>query len=379
MIVTALALANAIVRSEADARPELSVKIWPAHPLALRSAAMEEVGLAAARGASPQARTMERLRRLSARAPLEPEPFLVEAALALKGGDAPRARRLLIEAQRDPRSPAARYLLADFLIRNGDIAGGLREFIVLSRIAPGATGQLLPVLAAYARTPGAIPELRQLVGKSPHLRAPLLNMLAADPANADLVLALATPVQANDQGRWKARLLKGLVDAGMYSKAFQLWGQLSGVPGPWSGLFRPDFANTAEPPPFNWAFAKGEGGIAEPAAGGALRVLHYGRTETRLATQLLLLPAGHYALAFAVSGDAGVDGQLRWRIACLPSGPRVLDLPLRRGGAAGPAGRFQVPASGCQAQWIELVGTPLDSARSSDATISQLSLSRVGG
>lgn len=380
ILAAAVSVGSAVVRSEAEDPARFSQTIWPNHPVTLRSEAMAQIGLAAARGELPSAETMNRVRLLASRAPLEPDPFLVEAALAQKRGEAARAARLLVEARRrDPRSPGARYLLADQLIRNGDIVEGLKEMTALSRMVPGTADQLVPDLVAYARMPGAISQLRQLFRESPDLLPVLLSSLAADAANADLILELAqSSTASSNPRRWRAKLLKSLVDAGMYAKAYQVWARFAGVRTPPTGLFRPDFAPTPEPPPFNWTLAQSGGGVADPAPGGGLRVLYYGRRLTTLATQLMLLPAGRYELSFAVTGDAGSDGQLRWRIACLPSGPRVLDLTLTRANTARAAGQFQVPSSGCAAQRIELIGAPADTPRSSDATIAQLRLSRVG-
>lgn len=380
ILAAAVSVGSAVVRSEAEDPARFSQTIWPNHPVTLRSEAMAQIGLAAARGELPSAETMDRVRLLASRAPLEPDPFLVEAALAQKRGEAARSARLLVEARRrDPRSPGARYLLADQLIRNGDIVEGLKEMTVLSRMVPGAADQLVPGLVAYARMPGAIPKLRRLFRESPDLQPVLLSSLASDAANADLILELAqSSTASSNPRRWRAKLVKSLVDAGMYAKAYQVWARFAGVKTPPSGLFRPDFAPTPEPPPFNWRFAKSDGGFAE-RSGGALQVVHFGRKKTALASQLMLLPAGGHELSFAVAGDVGTDGQLRWWIRCLPGGATVLDLPLTGSSVGRRVGsQFQVPSTGCTAQHIVLAGVPADMARSSDARISQLQLARVG-
>ncbi len=378
LLAAAVSIATAVYRFEAEA-PRISETIWPNHPQVLQSLAMTQIGQAAALGQLPSGETMERVRKLAARAPFEPEPFLIEAALAQKRGEATRAARLLIEARRrDPRSPGARYLLADQMIRNGDIVGGLKEMTVLSRLVKGAADQLVPGLAAYARTPGAIPELKRLFRESPDLEPVLLSALASDSQSADLALAIAQPSSfASDKGQWRTTLLRSLVGAGLYAKAYSVWARFAEI-APSSGLYRPDFSPSPAPPPFNWTLAQAGGGLAEPAPGGGLRVVHYGRKEAALASQLILLQPGRYALALAVAGDVGSDGQLRWRIRCLPSRTLLLDLPLTRANAKGAGGQFQVPGAGCGAQRIDLAGVQTDISGSSDATISPLRLSRVG-
>lgn len=377
LLAAAVSTATAIYRFEGET-PRVSQVFWPNHPQVLRSLAMAQIGQAAALGQLPSAETMELVRKLARRGPFEPEPFLIEAALAQKRGEADRAMQLLIEARRrDPRSPGARYLLADQLIRNGDIVGGLKEMTVLSRLVSGATDQLVPALAAYARTPGAIPELKRLFQESPDLEPVLLSALASDPQSVDLALAIAQPSSfAGDNAQWRTRLLGTLVDAELYARAYSVWSRFAGV-APSSGIYRPDFTASSAPSPFNWTLAQAGGGLAEPAPGGGLRVVHYGRKEASLASQIILLQPGRYALAMAVAGDVGSDGQLRWRIRCLPSQAVLLDLALTRANAQRAGGQFQVPGGGCTAQRVDLTGVPTDVSGSSDATISPLRLSRV--
>lgn len=381
VLAAAVSIGSATVRSEADVLPRLSGKIWPNHPLTLRGEAMVQIGQAAALGQLPSEPTMGQIRRLAYRAPIEPEPFLVQAALAQKRGEAARAEQLLLQARsRDPRSPAARYLLADHYIRRGDIVAGLREMSVMTRFVKGSADQLVPGLVAYAATPGAVPKLRQIVSDSPDLEPALLSALASDADNADLVLAIAGPSTpaGGSAGQWRPKLLNSLVEQGNYDKAYSIWARFAGVKTPASGLFRPDFTPSDALPPFNWTLAQA-GGLAEPSPRGGLHVIHYGRKETVLASQLLLLDPGRYELAMAVTGDVGADGQLRWRIRCLPSGRLAAEIPLTRSNAQKAGAQFVVPASGCGAQRIALAGARMDIPRSSDASISPLRLSRAGG
>ncbi|MDQ3477833.1 MAG: hypothetical protein M3438_01535, partial [Pseudomonadota bacterium] len=94
LLAAAGSIANAVVRSEADGMARFSERIWPNHPATLRSTAMAQIGQAAARGELPATQTMQKMRRLAARAPLQPEPFLVEAALAAKRGESERGAQL---------------------------------------------------------------------------------------------------------------------------------------------------------------------------------------------------------------------------------------------------------------------------------------------
>ena len=117
---------------------------------------MSEVGSAAAAGQDVSHSTLEGLKLAAGAAPLQPEPFLVHGAIAERTGDLARARSLLEMARwRDPRSPAALYLLADVWLREGNIVQGLRPLALMSRIMPATSVQLVPALAEFARAPRA--------------------------------------------------------------------------------------------------------------------------------------------------------------------------------------------------------------------------------
>lgn len=374
-----LSIANAIVAAMVESRPGLVERVWPGHPLVIRDVAMAEVGIAAAQGRLPPQETMEQVRRLAQRAPLLPEPFLINAAIVLRKGETRNAERLLIEARRrNARSLAARYLLADLYLRTGSVRSALREIAAMTRILPGAAGQLVPRLAAYARTPGATPELKRVLRENPDLESMLLSSLATDPANTELVLALANGGgEAGEPRAWQSTLLQTLIKAGMYRKAHLVWTKFAGLAAPTTGIYRPDFSESNAPPPFSWTLGGADGGVAEPLGGG-LRVLYYGRKDVEFARQSVLLAPGRYRLGMVVTGSSGPEGQLRWVVRCLPALNTILEL--RLGAAKRPqvSGSFDVPANGCDAQDILLLGVGQEFPKSSDVQIGPLQLARIG-
>lgn len=382
--VVAVLLAASVARLTAaegliDSRPGLAEKLAPRSPEVLLALAMTGVGTAAAQGRLPDEETMRRLEELGQVAPLDPRPLLVEAAIAQKEGDVGRAEQLLLEARRlDPRSTAARYLLADVWLRDGRVADGLNELAILSRLFRGSSVQLVPALAAYAKTPGAADELRGVLRSNPHLKGPLLGALAADPDNAGLILEIdqgSVRTNGADPPSWQATLLDGMVRRGSYRQAYDLWRRLSGAAGDRRPLlFNGEFRKLAAPPPFNWRFASTGAGFAEPG-NGSMRVLHYGRESTALASQLLLLPPGNYRFSVAVSGTAA-PGSLAWALTCFPARRQVMEMPI--GQAGGQAVRFAIPA-GCAAQRLELLGRASDMPKESDVRIGPASIEREGG
>lgn len=363
----------------AETRPDLASKLAPYAPQSMSAVAMREVGQAAAKGGDPNLATMHQLADLSAVAPLHPEPFLVEAALAERKSDYDRAERLLEQARlREPRSVAARYLLADVSFRKGEIVKGLKQMAILSRLVPTTSVQLVPALSAYARTPGAEAKLAGVLAENEQLKRPLLTALSADPDNADLVLGLAgTDVKLTDveTQAWKTRLLQGFIARRDYQRSYDLWRRFAGISdGAPPLLFNGVFKKLDAPPPFNWNFSSSSAGVAEPDK-DRLRVLYYGRDNTSLASQLLMLPAGSYRFAAPVSGQVA-EGSLRWTIQCVGGAGQLGEL--RLGGAGSSQMAFTVPSGNCAAQWLELRGSAQDVPHPSDVQIGPARIERTG-
>ena len=89
----------------------------------------------------------------------------------------------------------------------------------LARISEKASQPLAPALAAYARSAGAIPQLRKFFAGAPATRDKTLEILSADPANANLVLALAPPLPLHQlpPPAWQVVLVRALVTGGNYA------------------------------------------------------------------------------------------------------------------------------------------------------------------
>lgn len=237
-------------------------------PDALPVRIMTDVGTAAARGKAPSDRTMADVHRLAIQRPLNWEPFLVQGAIALRQADYARAELLILDAKlRAPRSPAARFLLAQAYLQTNRPVEAMAEMAVLNRLLPSASAQLAPALADYARAPGAVRQIRTILQSYPELETPLLAKLSSDPDNTDLILALSTSKQpAGPAPDWQRLLLTTLINAKQYDKAYAIWRKMAGAPDLRGGFYNPDFADQAAPPPFNWQFTPGAGESRSPAA-----------------------------------------------------------------------------------------------------------------
>ena len=348
--------------------------VFASHPDALTDRSMVEIGTSAARGGTVPPSSRRAIASVARKAPLVPDPFLVEGAIAEINGDPSRAERLFLAARyRDPRAQGARYFLADRYLRTNRILPGLVELAALARLSEKASQPLIPALAAYARTPGVITELRRFFEFDPALRDSTLALLADDSRNAPLILSLAPEaLKGAAPADWHGRLIQSLINDGDYAGADVLWSRIAGVANR-GLLFNPQFRVSSAPPPFNWIFTTGAAGVAEPSGSGGLDVIYYGRAEVTLASQLLRLAPGGYRLAMRVEGPSQASG-LAWTILCVPSNEALLQLPLGTVGKGSVAGAFAVPAADCPAQSLELRGRPTNSAATEQFTVFNLRL-----
>jgi tetratricopeptide (TPR) repeat protein len=380
VLVAGLAVVRGAVVASDGFASGFATTLAPTHPELIKAGVMAEVGRAAALGEQPRAEALEGLERLARGRPLAAEPFLVHGAIALQRGEPMRAETLLAEARRrDPRAPAARYLLADLYLRTGRPLPAMAEMSVLHRLLPNASGQLAPALAAYAQTPGARQQLEEIVENYPELEPALLLELAGDARHVGLVLALAGRKPGRwTAGDWQQKLIGTLIERGDLRRARDVWQRLSGVEAPSAAVFNPGFATSSAPPPFNWTLTSDQGGVAEATSAG-LQVLYYGRADLDLASQTMLLPPGRYRLAMTVSGDVGDAGSLRWTVNCLGSGRRLVELPLPTGtGPRQAAAGFAVPPGDCAAQRVALSAEGREFPKEAEFRISGFSLGRAG-
>ena len=372
-LLSSFSVIRAAAVADRQARPELAQALWPPHPAVITDRALLAIARAATRGQPVSAATRDQVRRVAEKAPLSPDPYLIEGAIAETEGRGDAAERLLLAArERDPRSRGARYLLAERFFRTGRITEALIEMQALVNLQSRGLEVFVPALVSYAGSPGAVPQLKAFFLKYPRVEPAVLSVLARDPDNADLVLALANVREPGS--RWQSNLIMALARDGQFARAQSAWASLSGLRLP-AGLFNPDFADIAAPPPFNWAFPESSEGIAEPDGSGGVDVLYYGRAKAILARQLLLLPAGKYRLAMNVARTDGEAAAIRWTLRCATAGKLLAQLPLRPGPVAG---QFVVPA-GCTAQWLELEGIAGETPGTSELKLAGLRLTSGQG
>lgn len=352
--------------------------LWPDHPRVTGGAAMREVAIAAAGGSEPARSTRARFAALAKADPLAPEPFLAEGALAVRRGDYRRAEPLLLHARTlEPRSPSARYLLADLYLRQGQPMAAMAEMSALNRLVPAGSMQLAQAFAQYSARAGAAPQVRAILSAYPELEDLVLQQLSSDARNAPLVLSLFKSGRPRSMPPpWLSILVATLIAAGEHRQAFEAWRHVSGSKGAPGSLFNPGFDASDAPPPFNWSFARAGGAVVE-AGSGQLKVLYFGREDLNLAEQLLLLQPGTHHVSMQLSGTTG-ENDIRWSLQCIPDGAMLMQLPIRSAGPASALSRdFTVPA-GCPVQRLVLRADGVEFPERAEFRISRLALAKAG-
>lgn len=368
LLIGALSVREWIAQGEASPPLRHAAAAIVGHPELLREQLLLDSAIAARNGKGLSAAAADRMAGLAREAPLASEPFLVAGAASQFRDELAKAEALYAAARsRNPRSSAARFLLADLYLRTGRPEAGLAELLALSRLKPGAAGPLGPGLAAYARQPGAVSVLGPLIRSDPSVRQAMLIELAQDPANVDLVLRLAPRRAAGEPIRpWEGLLIEGLVGTSQLARAEEVWSRLTGRRR--DGAINDSGFAVGQPlAPFDWAYYAGPAGVVEAARGAGLDVIHYGREPMIAARQLARLSSGRHVL-LSRSSTAPATTHMAWRIVCA-DGPEVARLPVGR-----PA-PFSIPAN-CPAQWISLEAFPQDPATPLELRIASVQVDR---
>jgi len=380
ILAVAYIVRSSFVAAYADTDLKRAERLWPGHPSVLEGRAMINIAGAAAAGRGLDSETRHLIADLARTEPLAPQPFLITGAEALRDSRSGQAERLLLLArQRNPRAPAPRLLLAEKYISEGRIREGVPEAAVLGKLVPGSLEPLSQAFARYIQTSGVPDGMDEVMGSNVDLSTRILNELAADPDNADLLLkiaALAPPRPRGPAPPWQTQLISQLVAAEDYQKARLVWSKFAGGEADMSANIQDArFKGSFAAPPFNWTYAT-QGAVIEPR-GGSLHILYFGRDDETLASQLLVLRPGSYRLEMTISGQLSDPQTLNWKIICLHDKRVILDRSIGQAGALDWS--VDVSSSGCGAQQLELSAKANDAGRSSDFMISDLNLTARRG
>jgi hypothetical protein len=316
-----------------------------------------------------------------AQAPMADEPLFIAAAQAVIRRDNATALPLLEEARRrNPRSRLSRLLLLDQYLRAGRVADAASEMTVLARLLPEASKVLVPELARMAADPASQRALITVLRQDPDMHQAVLKHLVSANADDALILKLAREGASGTPSEppiWPAMLMHNLVQRGDVGRAQELWRQLGGAKPPEGLVYNGRFKQDAALPPFNWALDTTPAGVAEIGRKPGLQVEYYGRQRAALASQLLTLSPGTYRLQFEAEGNTSGEGsRLAWEISCAGSSASLgraemvgIDYDRKKLSL-----RFAVPRTGCNAQWLRLVGEPAEFPKTQNVLITNLDI-----
>lgn len=360
-VVTTSAV-NALVRRN----PLAAAAVAPDHPAVVFKLAMVEFRQQRG-GIAPD--TANRVKRAFNQAPLAEEPLMLNGVSALVSGRADLGERLFTAARdRNPRSRLPHLMLLDRYLRSDRVSEAASEITILARLLPQATPVLTSELAKFSEDPKSRLALGKVLRTDPGTRHAVLSHLAQKGAGREVVLSLAQasgalPGSPNDS--WKADLLNGMVGTGRIKEALAVWQGFADVKQREASKAVHDerFGGLPGAPPFGWSLLTNSAGLAERRAGGGLEVEYYGRADADLASQLLVLGPGRYRLSVRAEGEAiEASSYLAWRILCHGSNAAIAEMPIKNLTFQQRviSADFAIPATGCSAQWLKLVGVPAE-------------------
>lgn len=340
--------------------PTAALRLDPGYPPALLAVAQRQLrdgqtGLA-----------MATARRMLAISPGRGDAFAVLALAALQRGDADAPRLLAIALQRAPRNRDVRVQGALAALKSQDLPGTMAQIDALLRLSPDRGKVLYPMLARQSQDPKFADVLGATLARNPPWRRAFLIALADKDAPALGVdnihgwLAQHGALSQPEIARWLDRTLAD----GRWGDAFARWIGTLG-PGPLvipplrNGNFEHDITGSG----FDWRNDPVSGVFTDIEAGAGTRESraahsHFiGRVSRGNLRQPLLLAPGRYRLSMQVRGEfLRSDQGLQWRIRC-DRGATLATTDKLDGSFAWRTlnTEFQIPASQCAGQWLQLV------------------------
>jgi len=312
----------------------------------------------------------ERARRALRSSPLNARALSLLGQIADRKGDQKSAEALMqIAVGRTWHDFDADRWLLNRETERGDYAHALPYADAMLRIESGLQSELFPVLASFTVDPRALGALTAFLATSPPWRSWFLSELSIRLANQTRLVQLYAALNDTGNPPTKDELrpyLNRLIKDGNFELAYQTWRatlssqERADVTYP----FNRDFRFPVDNLPFNWNFAGADVQVVSLADSGknpALRVEYSGaRVDVAVANvkQLLLLPTGDYTYSGRVkTAELRTSRGLWWRISCA-DGPEsaIANTELVSGTMPWTdfTLKFQVPATGCAGQWLQL-------------------------
>jgi hypothetical protein len=303
--------------------------------------------------------------------PLNARALTLLGVVAERKGDQKNADALMrIAAARTWRDPATDKWLLNREAGRGDYVHALPYADAVLRMGREFQPELFPVLASFTVDPRAFEALTAFLGTSPPWRLWFLSQLSARLANQGRLVQLYAALNSTANPPTKDELrpyLNRLIKDENFELANQIWRatlppqQRTDETHP----FNRDFEFPVDNLPFNWAFediAGADSQVVSSVDNGKKRALlvEFSGARVRFANvkQLMPLPAGDYSFSGRVkTAELRTSRGLWWRIFCATGAANTLANTELVSGTIPWTDftvKFQVPATDCGAQWLQL-------------------------
>jgi len=302
--------------------------------------------------------------------PLDSRALSLLGLVAERKADLARAEALMsLAAARSWRNPAPHVWLFAQAIRRGKFEEALAQADGLLRVSPQYEATIYPVLTIFGIDPEALAALEGALAANPPWRRSFLASAVANGANDRLMTQLYQSLIRSSQPPTAAEMkpyLDRLILVGRFEEAYQDWRATSSpaetpVRYPYNGNFEAPLDGL----PFNWVFDSISGAeiqITEAPDRGnsrAMRVQFSGaRARFGRVGQLLMLAPGSYDLELAVKASSlRTERGPVWQVSCAETHALLAETKPVTGTTPWTdlKVRFSLPASGCNAQWLQLI------------------------
>jgi hypothetical protein len=361
-------IAQTAALSAVQSDPDTALNLVADQPVALIRRAQQELIEADGNLESAQEFAQRALRA----SPLTARAFTLLGLIAERKGDQKSAEALMrMAAARTWRDQPTDEWLLNNEARRADYAHAVPYADALLRISHNFQPELFPVLASFTVDPRAVEALTAFLATAPPWRTWFLSELSGRLANKSRLVQLYAALNDSENPPTKNELrpyLARLIKDENFELAHQTWHATLPQPQQQADETHPfnrDFEFPVDGLPFNWTLEAVPGAdiqVVSTVDGGkkrALLVEFYG-THVRFANvkQLLLLPAGYYSFSGRLkTAELRTVRGLWWRIFCANASANTLANTELVSGTMPWTDftvKFQVPATDCGAQWLQL-------------------------
>lgn len=349
--------ADELARSD----PAAALRIDPDHPQALLRLARQQLDAKDYDAATATARHVLKVE------PGQGDAFAILALAAVGRGDDNATKLITIAVQRAPRTLDVRTQAMVTALKAGDLAGGMRQLDAMLRLSPRRGEILFPAMAQQTADPAFARVLVDTLAKRPPWRRGFLGSLAAKGTPPGAMDRIYAGLQKRDSltepevRGWLNQILR----EGRWGEAYALWiGTLDPKPSQLPAVYNGGFEQPATDMGFDWHTPRAAGVFTslEPVTGATgAQAAHFHFIGRPAASgglrQPLLLAPGEYRLSLRAKAEFLHSEQgLQWVVRCA-GGKTLATLGPLEGNFDWQARTeaFEVPATDCPGQWLELV------------------------